>query len=198
MTVTTQVMTPTAQKVMEALVDLIVDGELPDFSVQQVADRAGVSHRTVYRHFPTRDALLEALAQWVEDRMGLHNAMPTDIASLPATVDSNYRLFEADRRAVEALTRLSVGGGVQPSRRRARTDAFQRVVRRDFPDLDSDGARLGAAVVRVLASSRTWLNLRESGLDGADSARAAAWAVAVLSEALAAGRVPIHEDMTTE
>ncbi len=130
--------------------------------------------------------------------MGLHNAMPTDIASLPATVDSNYRLFEDDHRAVEALTRLSVGGGAQPSRRRARTDAFRRVIHRDFPDLDSDGARLGAAVVRVLASSRTWLNLRESGLDGGESARAAAWAVAVLSDALGAGRAPTHQDVTTQ
>lgn len=34
------------------MVEVILEGGLPGFSVQEVADRAGVSHRTVYRHFP--------------------------------------------------------------------------------------------------------------------------------------------------
>ncbi|MCB1015943.1 MAG: TetR/AcrR family transcriptional regulator, partial [Acidimicrobiales bacterium] len=38
----------------------------PDFSVQGVADRCGISHRTVYRHFPTRESLLDGLVE----RMG--------------------------------------------------------------------------------------------------------------------------------
>src|SRR5687768_1730530 len=41
-----------------------------DFSVQDVADRAGITHRTVYRHFEDRDALIDAVGdrfeQWLD------------------------------------------------------------------------------------------------------------------------------------
>ena len=38
-----------------------------DASLDEVAKRAGVGPGTLYRHFPTRDALLDAIMQiWVE------------------------------------------------------------------------------------------------------------------------------------
>ena len=179
---------------MQALVEVITEGGLSEFSVQQVADRAGVAHRTVYRHFPTREALLEALTEWAERRMGFADGVPVDTASLPATVERNYRTFEAHSSEMEAMVRLGVGASAQPRRRRRRTDAFSKVIRADFPDADDDAIRVAAAMVRVLASGRTWLNLREAGLDGDEAATAAGWAVGVLLDALAAGHTPTATD----
>ena len=40
-----------------------------DASLDEVAKRAGVGPGTLYRHFPNRDALLDAIMQsWVEQR----------------------------------------------------------------------------------------------------------------------------------
>ena len=45
----------------DAFADQLADTGLQDFSVAKMAERAGVSVRTVYHHFPDRDALLDAL-----------------------------------------------------------------------------------------------------------------------------------------
>ena len=39
--------TTTVDRILAALVEVILEGGLPGFSVQEVADRAGISHRTV-------------------------------------------------------------------------------------------------------------------------------------------------------
>lgn len=52
----------TRRAILDALAEVIVEKGGFGFSVQQVADRAGVTHRTVYNHFPSREALNDALA----------------------------------------------------------------------------------------------------------------------------------------
>ncbi|MET0459499.1 MAG: TetR/AcrR family transcriptional regulator, partial [Ilumatobacteraceae bacterium] len=47
--------------ILGALVDLIVEEGPGTISVPQVAARAGVSVRTVYHYFPTKEALFDGL-----------------------------------------------------------------------------------------------------------------------------------------
>ena len=68
----------TRRAILDALAAVIAETGGLGFSVQQVAERAGVTHRTVHNHFPTRDALNDALAEHVEDAMAR-----TDFASCP-------------------------------------------------------------------------------------------------------------------
>ncbi len=72
----------------EVLVDIVAGGGLPEVSIQEVADRAGVSHRTVYRYFSTREALLEALTERVEGRMAARGGVifPETVDDLPEVV----------------------------------------------------------------------------------------------------------------
>src|SRR6266702_4703733 len=53
----------TRKAIVEAAVDLLMERKSDGFSVQEVADRAGVTHRTVYRHFPPRQTLMATAAQ---------------------------------------------------------------------------------------------------------------------------------------
>src|SRR5512134_1076600 len=59
----------TRRAILEAMVDVIMESDGIGFSVQAVADRAGVTHRTVYNHFPTREALNDAFAEHVEQAL---------------------------------------------------------------------------------------------------------------------------------
>jgi AcrR family transcriptional regulator len=52
--------------VIEAGVELLTGD--PELSVQQVADASGVGRTTVYRHFPNRESLLEAVTAEIVDR----------------------------------------------------------------------------------------------------------------------------------
>lgn len=188
---------PTTDRILDALVEVILEGGLPGFSVQQVADRAGVSHRTVYRHFPTRESLLEGLIDAVEVRMAARGGVQEvpDLDELPSAARVNFGLFSRDRRTMEAAVRFGVGAAIETADRVARRKTISARVSAALEDLTADDASMAAAVLRELVGSRVWLGLTEAGLDADDAARAASWAAAVLVDALRAGRTPSREPL---
>src|SRR5687768_6052524 len=60
----------TRERIVQAAVDLLSAGDAGDLSMNDVAARAGVSVRTVYRNFSTRDELLDGVVGWIGDRLG--------------------------------------------------------------------------------------------------------------------------------
>jgi AcrR family transcriptional regulator len=187
----------TIDRILGALVDVILEGGLPGFSVQQVADRAGVSHRTVYRHFPTREALLEGLGDAVGRRMDARGGVdvPGELADVPRAVVSNFALFSRDARAVEAGVRFGVGTALETRGRKRRNRRFRELVKGHVRGIADADAAMAGAVLRQIASTRTWLGLREGGLSDEAAARAATWATGVLIDALRAGRTPARETL---
>lgn len=190
----------TTERILDALVDVILEGGLPGFSVQEVADRAGVTHRTVYRHFPTRESLLEGLVDAVDERMSAQGGVAelTDLDQLPFAARVNFELFSRDRRAMEAAVRFGVGAAIETADRAARTKMFAARVSDAIGGLDADEALVIAALLRQVVSSRAWLGLVEAGVDRDAAARAASWAAAVLVDALRAGRTPSREPLSDD
>ena len=60
----------TRELILGSLAQQLAEGGLQDFSVAEAAKRAGVATRTVYRYFPNREAVLEAVSQWVDRQFG--------------------------------------------------------------------------------------------------------------------------------
>lgn len=143
---------------MEALVDVLSTDGISEFSVQAVADRAKVSHRTVYRHYPSREALLEGLTEHLEDPMRA-SGLPGIPASLDQAVDSIVPLFEFFEKhapTLEAMVVVRLALGVEPARSQERTKAFQDLVEEDAPNLDPEETRSYAMGLRAIASSQHW------------------------------------------
>ena len=153
--------TPGAQtraRIMEALVDVLSTDGISEFSVQAVADRANVSHRTVYRHYPSREALLEGLTEHLEDPMRA-SGLPGIPASLDQAVDSIVPLFEFFEKhapTLEAMVVVRLALGVEPARSQERTGAFRELVEQEAPDLPPDEADAYAMGLRAIASSQHW------------------------------------------
>ncbi len=183
----------TRDRIMKALASLITDDGVHEFSIQEVADRAGVSHRTVYRHFPSRERLLEALAERVDEQLRERGGVsrPGSPDRLPAAVRDNYRLFEELAPEVEAGVVLAMGARIQPALRRRRSRWFAEDLAGAVAQLDADTAGAVVALLRALGSSRTWFVLtREFGLDTAAAAEVTGWAVRRLIDDLRAGGGP--------
>lgn len=66
----------TRRAILEAMVDVIMETDGIGFSVQAVADRAGVTHRTIYNHFPTREALCDAFSAYVDESLAAGSGAP--------------------------------------------------------------------------------------------------------------------------
>src|SRR4051812_155622 len=62
MTIRTAQKAVTRQRILGAVLELVADGGLSEISVPDVARASGASVATIYRYYPTKDALFEAAA----------------------------------------------------------------------------------------------------------------------------------------
>jgi len=173
----------TRERIVDAVVRVVLDDGIHAFTVQNVAEKAGVSHRTVYRHFKTREELLGALAASLDVKVEEY-----PLPSVPVTIDDIIDVvgpsFEAMGEVEEhfrAYVIASIAMQWQDESRQRRTQAFNRALRSAFPHLSNGEVREAAAVIRSLAGSRSWYQLTfEGGLDSKAAASAADWAVRAL------------------
>jgi AcrR family transcriptional regulator len=177
----------TRELILRATAEAITDDPLFGFSMQEVADRAGVSLRSVYRHYPGRKQLFEALYDWVSTRLEVPALLRsvTTVEDLPSLAAPLFARFDSEAPLVRASVLASLALGTQPATRAEwDRDAFA-IFRAEMPNLASDEARRAWALVRLLFTSRVWLSLSERfGLDTASAAEAIEWAARVLLEDL--------------
>lgn len=173
--------------VLRGFADLVTETGTTEFSVQDVADRAGVSLRTVYRYFPSRQALLDGLTDLLDEHMddlredsevGWHYLPDRGLEGLMATIPAVYERFDELEPLSSAMAMLAAGGRGRARRHDERTDEFRRALEDELADVPDEVADEVFAVVRHLVSSLTWFVLRdEFGLPGADAGRAVARAI---------------------
>lgn len=179
----------TRRAILEAMADVIVAADGIGFSVQTVANRAGVSHRTVYNHFPTREALCEAFSDYVDELLLASSDLPkaptmSSLAALPALVDDLYRVLALRDRYVRASVMLMIGNRRPMKAWRHRTRATEKLIARELSPRTPLTPRQVAATVRMFASSIGWHLLTEQcGLSTEEAAAASAWATRALLDA---------------
>lgn len=173
----------TRQLILDALAEVVVETGLHKFSVQDVADRAGVSHRTVYRYFANRESLVEALTDEMDRLVESRDLplVPDGDHSLPAAIADIFRVFDENPDLIRSVAVGSLAGGDQPPSRRARDRAIRDWVAERARGLPKDELERASAVVRYLANSVAWVVLtRQLGLASEDAARAVRWAIETL------------------
>jgi AcrR family transcriptional regulator len=68
----------TKEALLDATATLLVEGGLGEATTQKVGHRAGVAEGTIYRHFPSKEALLEAVfaRAWARLNDGILERLP--------------------------------------------------------------------------------------------------------------------------
>jgi AcrR family transcriptional regulator len=144
-----------------------------------VADRANVSLRTVYRHFPNKESLAAgALHAGSERALAAH---PLDELRLddmrPFVRDLWVELLE-HRDLVAAQQMSPVGREMRGERLRQRREIVRRAIERDDPELDATSVERLANVVTPLMSGALLLDFVENlGVDVEEAALLAAYAI---------------------
>jgi len=183
----------TRDLILDALTELLTEQSADQIATRAIAELAGVSQPTVYRHFPDRQALLEGLSDRISaiasaasgddrleslDDIAAHAARDLALTDEHAVAATAEAILNADPRR---LSRSS----------RARSAELRRVVAAELPDLDErDHIRI-TALLRSLYSVQTWLRMREEfGIPGTESGPILAWALETLVNEIRAGNFP--------
>src|ERR687891_2320278 len=69
----------THERILEAAAEQLLEEGLEELSLPRAAQRARVSVPTIYRHFPTKEALMQELTDWVGRKLRL--------SEMPGSVD---------------------------------------------------------------------------------------------------------------
>lgn len=181
--------------ILEALADLVAETRHLDFSMQEVAERAGVSPRTVYNHFPSREDLLDALLTHFNDRMiELGGVMIADVTSfddLLAALPVNFRIFDEMAPLTEAWVQLGVVSRPAVEDHDHRTERMVELIGAELPGVDEDARRLVALTVRHLFTHRSWHALtHDLGLDVEEAIAVIDWSARTLLAQARAGSLP--------
>lgn len=169
----------TRTRILDAAFDLLRKEDLDGLTTAEIAAAAGVTERTIYRHFATRDELLKALWPQLQKRVGSRFAeTPAELIETPLWLFPN---FEKEEGAVRASAFSRAGRELRSAVSETRKAVFSRLVRAARPDLDEAAADRLAAVVQLITGAYAWAHLKDFwGLSGAESGRAASEAIAAL------------------
>jgi AcrR family transcriptional regulator len=162
--------------ILDTLVDLVASQGTADPPVRDLAELAGVSERTVYRHFPDRAALLDGLADHVAESLGwaLRNDGIETLDDLVETIPASFASFDENETRTRALVLLNLDPARVASLTRRNQESVRAAVAEELSHLDADEQAEAAAVLHLLASSRTWLRFRQQdGLAPGQAGRAA-------------------------
>lgn len=174
----------TRERILSAVADLIERGELEELTVPAVAEASGVSLRTIYRYYPTREDLMEAAGRWIGDEL-LKHPYPRDLDEVADLFEAGCLDFDERPGLARALALSQLGQRVRGYRRRERLEAIGRALREEVGGVDEQELRHAEAVLAYLHNIVAYTVLREEcGMSGEEIGRAIAWAIRTLVEDL--------------
>ncbi len=170
----------TRERILGAVADLLERGDTHEVTVPAVADASGVSLRTIYRYYPTREELLEAAGRWIGDEL-LKHPYPRDLDEVADLYEEGALDFDERPGLVRALALSHLGREVRGYRRRERLDAIGQALRRELTELSDAELMRAQAVLAYLHNMLAYTTLREeNGLSGQEIGEAIGWAIRTL------------------
>ncbi len=170
----------TRQALVDSLLSLLDEGVLTP-TAAAIATRAGVSERSVFQHFPDREALFEAVAREQYDRVlptlrPIDTTLPLDerIAQFTEQRARLYELIGGVRRAALLIEHESSSvAGWLATARQAKAAEAERVFRRELDSVPADERESLRSALVVLCSWSAWDGWRTHQRLSVSRARAA-------------------------
>jgi AcrR family transcriptional regulator len=176
---------------LDAAVELLEHAPMTGLTVRAVAERAGISERTVFRYFTTRDEMLDAVAKELARRIDLP-AEPKSIDELLGYPAALYSRFEATAALTKAALHSELFHRMRSTQAQRRWAAVEKLLDRAAPKRAECERKIAAANIRYYLTATTWHYYRfYFCFSLQDSIQCAATAIAQALEALCV-RCPAH------
>ena len=168
----------TRARIVAAAVGMLTAHPAIELSHESVARSAGIAARTVYRHFPTRPDLLDAVWEEIDHRLGLSQIPATSSDDLLAFVPQLFARLDAHAAIVDALITSSTGHEMSRRTGERRLEAIGSALASETSAMSRGDRDRLIGLVRVLTSPMTWHLLRQkTRVTGEGPAMAVTWAL---------------------
>jgi len=169
---------------------LLVEGGLDALTLPKLAQAAGVSVPTVYRHFPTIDDLIRAFLEWLRPRVGQtpERLLATSAERLPKLPLENYPRYEAEAAVLRPLMESREFNRVRVASMSGRAQTAAAMLRPVAPGWSEAQLEAISGTLYMLNSPQAWRWFRDTwAVESDEAARAVSWAMRTLLDALALG-----------
>lgn len=174
----------TRHRIVEAALDSISEYPESSFSHEEISKAAGIALRTVYRHFPSRTELLDAVWQESDRRLGLIEYPDTEEGML-ASVTTVFGKMDENESLIVGLLNSDAGREMRRRDNERRRLGVVKALEQATAHLPEAEAKQVIALFQALFGGRTWEMLRNRGhLGRGEPAQAVTWAMRTLLDAL--------------
>ena len=172
----------TREQILEVAMQQLGQGPRGTFSHESIAEAAGMGARPVYRHFPDRATLLEAL--WERLREATHVRFPASEDEILPMARNVFKEFDANETLVRAVLTSPAGTEVRERGGVEGRTAFEQSLAPLIDGLPEHKRSMIVAVFVAVYSAPFWNLLRERGrLSGPEAQEAVVWALTALLRA---------------
>jgi AcrR family transcriptional regulator len=172
------------QQILGGVAALLEQSSVEALTMAEVAECSGVSLRTLYRYYPTREQLLEAAGRWIGSEL-LGQGYPQTLDEVADIFEDGCRQFDRHPGLVRALALSELGREARGYRRRERLKAIRKALQNEVGDLPEQELRRAEAALAYLHNMLAYTTLREEqGLQGEEIGTAMGWAIRTLVDDL--------------
>lgn len=171
----------TRTRILEGLITVMADG-ITDVSIPAVAEASEISVPTIYRYFPTKQALISALPAYLAEKIGVPPLVSQP--SLENYLEMTQAFYAKADSMDESMRAAAMSEAAMNIRRTTRPERLQMVENMLLPymaDLSADEQERLRNVVLVLATSvviRAFTDYLD--LSWQEAADHATWAIQML------------------
>lgn len=161
-----------------------------EFTLAGIAKLAGIERRTVFRHFPTKEALLGAFWVWINHKVTA-KTLPTSLSELLEAPRDTFARFDAEEGLIRASLHTRAGREMRLASVPARQQAFSEALSEVTRSATAAERRNLECIAHVLYSAAAWETMRDyAGATGAEAGGAVSWALTILANAVRSGVSP--------
>jgi AcrR family transcriptional regulator len=145
----------TERLILECALAVLQDDSFNGLTVRAVAKRGGMSERTIFRYFATREELLDAVAREFTRLLNMPGP-PQTLEELLAMPRRLYSGFEPHAKLIAAVFHTEIFPRMKAGAAQQRWVAIGRLFDREFKKASPQARRIAAANIRYFLSGATW------------------------------------------
>ncbi|MGS2719598.1 TetR/AcrR family transcriptional regulator [Paraglaciecola aestuariivivens] len=151
----------TQQLLLSAATELASQAKISEISFKKVADHAGISERTMFRYFTSREAFLDALADHLHKQLQLP-PLPNSVNHLEEYVGQLFNSLEGQPKVLKILFDPLLLSRIINTSAKHRYLELITLLEQHYPKCDKALIKLSAANIRYVMSASSWRYYREN------------------------------------